>query len=54
MGRVLHGSAGATEAVRRAIQHIQESVGKRAKPLWLSINACPANQSLASLPGRLR
>ena len=31
MGQVLHGSATATEAVRRAIQHSQESLRSLAK-----------------------
>src|ERR1700722_465430 len=32
MGQVLHGSAATTEAVRRAIQHSQESLGALPKP----------------------
>lgn len=31
MGQVLHGSATTTEAVRRVIQHSQESLGALAK-----------------------
>jgi hypothetical protein len=31
MGQILHGSAGTTEAVRRAIQHSQESLRALAK-----------------------
>ena len=31
MGEVLHGSATTTEAVRRAIQHSQESLGGPAR-----------------------
>ena len=32
MGQVLHGSATTTEAIRRAIQHSQESLRALAKP----------------------
>ena len=33
MGQILHGSATTTEAVRRAIQHSQESLRALAGPL---------------------
>jgi hypothetical protein len=40
MGQVLHGSATTTEAVRRAIQHSQESLRVLAKRYGINQKSC--------------
>jgi hypothetical protein len=48
MGQVLHGSATTTEAIRRAIQHSQESLRTLAKRYGIN------QKTVASLHRRLR
>ena len=43
MGQLLHGSAGTTETVRRAIQNSQESIAKLAKRYNLPAAGRPAD-----------
>ena len=53
MGQVLHGSATTTEAVRRAIQHSQESLRRLAKRYGVNpktIAKWKARSSVSDLP----
>ena len=45
MGQVLHGRATTTEAVRRAIQHSQESLRTLAKRHGINPRAAPSGRS---------
>ena len=45
MGQVLHGRATTTEAVRRAIQHSQESLRALAKRYGIQFADLPKNRS---------
>ena len=52
MGQILHGSATTTEAVRRAIQHSQESLIALSKIGFIHLHLrCPAVFSILTLSG---
>lgn len=55
MGQVLHGSATATEAVRRAIQHTQESLRTLSKRYGINQKTLAKwrkRSSVANLPSK--